>query len=219
MSKVTYTDSRPIILTLGTAIVFGGLLLIFKNPQIGVLIDWIRAGNHFNEGVVLALQRKHEDAIRAYDQAIAINPEFARAYYKRGRAHYVLNNYQEALKNLDKALDLEPRYDNDSEFYSYRGQINYYLNQYEAALQDCSYSAQLDRLRDTSYNCLGNSLSQLDKYKEAIENYTKAININDQNHWYYANRGNSFYRLAEYQKAVEDYTSAIRLLQNLESLS
>ena len=120
MSKVTSTDSRPIILTLGTAIVFGGLLLIFKNPQIGVFIDWVRAGNHFNEGVVLALQRKHEYAIRAYNRAIAVNPEFARAYYKRGKAYHGLDNYQEVLKNLDRALELESKYKNDGEFYYLR---------------------------------------------------------------------------------------------------
>jgi len=47
-----------------------------------------------------------QGAIADLDQAIKLNPNYAEAYGHRGLVHYVLGNKQEAIKDLQKAVEL-----------------------------------------------------------------------------------------------------------------
>ncbi len=51
-----------------------------------------------------------EDALKAYDEAIAINPQLAEACYNKGEALYKLERYEDAQKAQDKAIDIYPQY-------------------------------------------------------------------------------------------------------------
>jgi tetratricopeptide (TPR) repeat protein len=47
-------------------------------------------------------------AIKEYDQEIAIDPDFGKAYANRGSARFNSQNYQGALDDFDNALRLLP---------------------------------------------------------------------------------------------------------------
>ena len=49
-----------------------------------------------------------EGALRLYDEAIRINPDFLDAWYAKGTLLYILDRYREALECLDKVLLLNP---------------------------------------------------------------------------------------------------------------
>lgn len=54
---------------------------------------------------------KYEDystAISFFDTAIEIYPKYDEAYYQRGLSKYQLNKYLDALKDYQKANDLNP---------------------------------------------------------------------------------------------------------------
>jgi tetratricopeptide (TPR) repeat protein len=51
---------------------------------------------------------KYAEAIRAFDEAIAANKDYAPAYNNRGAAKFKLEYYREAVKDLTKAIDLQP---------------------------------------------------------------------------------------------------------------
>src|SRR5262249_9777892 len=53
-------------------------------------------------------ERKHyQDALRAYDAALVLNPDLAEAYLGRGDALYDLKRYHEALVAFDRAIVLK----------------------------------------------------------------------------------------------------------------
>ncbi|MFA4935136.1 MAG: tetratricopeptide repeat protein [Candidatus Methanoperedens sp.] len=54
-------------------------------------------------------QGKNEEAIKAYDKDIEINPENADAWYNKGFALYELGKYEEATKAYDKAKEIIQR--------------------------------------------------------------------------------------------------------------
>jgi TPR repeat len=58
------------------------------------------------------LQQRHDlqAAIAAYDQVLALDPNFAAAHSNRGAAFAALNRCDEALASLDRAISLEPEY-------------------------------------------------------------------------------------------------------------
>ena len=49
-----------------------------------------------------------EDAIRDYDRAIALDPDYAMAYINRGGAYAALNDTSRALADMTKGIELEP---------------------------------------------------------------------------------------------------------------
>lgn len=50
----------------------------------------------------------YREACQQCTEAIEINPNEAKAYFRRGLANFGLHNYETATENLDKALKLEP---------------------------------------------------------------------------------------------------------------
>jgi len=54
--------------------------------------DWYREGNNWTN------QKRYDLAIQAYDQALALNPGYARAYFARGQALASLGMHRDALE-------------------------------------------------------------------------------------------------------------------------
>jgi tetratricopeptide (TPR) repeat protein len=52
----------------------------------------------------------YTQAIAAYDQAIAMNPEFYQAWNNRGSTCFRAKRYDEAIANFDRAIELKPDY-------------------------------------------------------------------------------------------------------------
>ncbi|HUU76200.1 MAG TPA: tetratricopeptide repeat protein [Methanoregulaceae archaeon] len=58
-------------------------------------------GTYVNEG-------RYDLAIGAFDQAIAIEPRYARAYFNKGQALAKLGRHEEAIAAYEKAIELDP---------------------------------------------------------------------------------------------------------------
>lgn len=53
-------------------------------------------------------KQKYEDALAAYTEAVQLAPEYAAAYVGLGRLQLTQKNLTEAVKNLEKAVELDP---------------------------------------------------------------------------------------------------------------
>jgi Flp pilus assembly protein TadD len=63
---------------------------------------------YLNVGILYINKKKPAEAVPAFDQAIAIRPDLAEAYYYRGLARMQLKQNAEAKVDLRKALELDP---------------------------------------------------------------------------------------------------------------
>ncbi|HLF72780.1 MAG TPA: tetratricopeptide repeat protein [Anaerolineales bacterium] len=77
-----------------------GLALIQPRPEVSE-----QAIDAYAEGVGLAYQEKYEDAIAAFDRALAIKPDYANAIYERGFTYLTMNDYERAISDLLAARD------------------------------------------------------------------------------------------------------------------
>ncbi len=81
-----------------------------------------------NSGLAKAKLGKYREAIVDYDQAIELDPEYAKAYHNRGNAKYHLGKYREALVNYNQAIELDPK---NTEIYYQRDRIKAFLDNYK----------------------------------------------------------------------------------------
>ena len=64
--------------------------------------DW------FGQARIRETNDDFEGAIEAYDEAIKLNPKFAKSHYYKALAHYQLGQMDEAKTAAEKALELKP---------------------------------------------------------------------------------------------------------------
>ena len=65
---------------------------------------WLKKGNTLNN------LRHYEEALAAYEQAIRLDPKFARAYNDKGWTLSNLMRLEEAVADFEQAIRLDPNY-------------------------------------------------------------------------------------------------------------
>jgi tetratricopeptide (TPR) repeat protein len=76
---------------------------------------WLEIDDHavqtlMQVGVEAMGRRNLRAALRAFDQAVVLAPDYAEGWNKRATVHYFLGNYEDSLADIDKTLALEPRH-------------------------------------------------------------------------------------------------------------
>jgi tetratricopeptide (TPR) repeat protein len=127
---------------------------------------------------------------------------------QRQQVYYDKRNYDQAIEDYSKAIELNPQY---ADAYSNRGNAYYDKRNYDQAIEDYSKAIELNPQYAIAYYNRGNAYYNKRNYDQAIEDYSKAIELNPQYADAYSNRGNAYYDKRNYDQAIEDYSKAIEL--------
>lgn len=84
------------------------LLLLFMVMAVPAAAAPVTATEWYSEGNNYTNQKRFDMAIQTYDQAIALNPSYARAYFAQGQALAMLGLHTEALVAYEKAIATDP---------------------------------------------------------------------------------------------------------------
>ena len=63
-----------------------------------------------SSGTKVSAEGNYKSAIKSFDKAIEINPDYSDLYFHRGTAFFMQFKFDEAIEDYNKALDLEPLY-------------------------------------------------------------------------------------------------------------
>lgn len=173
-----------------------------------------------------------DKAFEIFDLIIAMNPNFAAGYFYKGLAIVKLeNNFELAIKNFDKAIELEK----NSKFYFWRGFAHSFLRNYSAAIDDFNISAELNPEEKNIFKHRGFAYLELKNFDKAVADFNNVIKFSPDDETYYwraltyANlqnknlalkdldkfsylqSGEIFYLLGEYDKAIENFSKHIEL--------
>lgn len=99
----------------------------------------------------------------------------AEIYYNRGSNKYKLNDYEGAMLDFNKAIEL------NSDFtyaYVFRGLVKDSLKNFEDAILDYNKAIELDPENSSAYYNRGIAKHDLKNYIGAILDYHKAIKLN-----------------------------------------
>ena len=134
--------------------------------------------------------------------------DYALAYFNRDVPYSDLGQYENAIDNYTKAIQLDPDY---AKAYLNRGNAYDDLDQYQRAIQDYDKAIQLDPDNAFAYLNRGAAYEHLGQYATALEDYDKAIQLDPDDAMACFNRGISYHQLSGYATAIDNYTKAIQL--------
>ena len=169
--------------------------------------EWT-AEDYFQFGIDSYQKGRYEDAIKDYDQAIILNPQYADAYNNRGNAKNNLGDHNAAVADYNEAILLNPK---GAAAYNNRGIAKNNLGDYNAAVADYNEAILLNPKGAAAYNNRGIAKGNLGEYIAAVADFSEAIKLNPEYAQAYNNRGIAKGNLGEYIAAVADFSEAIKL--------
>ncbi len=177
----------------------------------------IDANVHFLKGYSLIELGEYEEAIAAYDQALAIKPDYHEALYNKGIALSAIGRNEDAIAAYDQALAIKP---DDHEALNNKGIALSAFGRNEDAIT--AYDQAL-AIKPDDHEALfnkGNALTALSRHEDAIAAYDQALAIKPDDHRVLRNKGNALSALGRGEDATAAYeqAAAIRgplLLQDL----
>lgn len=161
------------------------------------------------KGVILKKQGKFEDAIDAFSKAVAIEPNFAIAWYNLGQMERSRNNFKKAEIYLDKAIKLQSDL---TKAYFERALLYKQIGEKENALND--YNTIISMKGNTYMKAFlnrGLTKKMLGDYGGALADLNQVIEEFPDNAELRKNRGNLHLLFGLHRKAIDDYTEAIAL--------
>ncbi|HIL86459.1 MAG TPA: sulfotransferase family protein [Candidatus Marinimicrobia bacterium] len=159
-------------------------------------------------GVCYAGLSLMDDAVKSYEKAIAIKPDYADAHFNLGNILRDLGELDGAIKSFVKTIEIMPEYDeaqyNLGVTLQELGQLDEAIEQYEKALSINPENADLILNLGFIYQGLG----QID---EAIEQYHNALTIDPDNAKVLNNLGNAHNDLGQLDVAIKCYEKALAI--------
>ena len=155
----------------------------------------------YNDTLKRAMSKKAE-------QVAAKKEKDATVYNKRGIAWYEKKNYDKAIADFTKAIELNPR---DDVLYHNRGNAWYRKGNYDKAIANYTKAIELNPKDDDYYNMRGIAWYEKKNYDKAIADFTKAIDLNPKEGAYYHNRGDAWFNKEDYDRAIANFTKAVEL--------
>jgi tetratricopeptide (TPR) repeat protein len=137
--------------------------------------------------------------------------EDTRAYFKRGKAHLDENNYERAIADFTKVIEIDPK---KAGAYLCRGIANTFKNNNDHAIADFTKVIEIDPKNAGAYWSRGCTYNRKGNFDRAIADFTKAIEIDPKYAAAYAGRGRSYHFKGDYDCAIADYNMAIELDPN-----
>jgi tetratricopeptide (TPR) repeat protein len=135
-------------------------------------------------------------------------PKDARDFMARAKQFSEKKEYDKAIKELDEAIKLDPKF---ADAYIARSSARLGNGDPLGAIQDLNEAITLDPKNPVPYCIRGNARVRLRFERKAIEDFSEAIRLRPEYAEAHAGRGTARAALKEYGKALADLNEAIRL--------
>jgi tetratricopeptide (TPR) repeat protein len=161
----------------------------------------IRLGNSL-------LAKDSTGALRAFTQALEMEPDNPLAHRGKADALRLQANYGQAIAAYSEALRLDPR---SAHLFNNRGLVFHHRGENDKALTDYGAALRLDPRFAVAYHNRGVAHYAKGELDRALADYTEALRLDDKSALVFNNRGYAYFDKGEYDRAIADYDQALRL--------
>ena len=157
-----------------------------------------------NLGTIYFDQRKYDQAIHYYDNAVRCNPTFFDGYFNRANAAFEANEHYRALKDLET---LERNYADTARVFFLKGLVLTRLRKFDDALHSLRKAFTLDKRNSEILVNLGTVHYYKNEFDSATYYLNRSIEMNP-------NEANAFNALAMVEVELKNYDRALDLVNN-----
>jgi len=155
------------------------------NPKPVAPVDTEELTRLYSQGKQQIRQGDFESAVQSFTAAIAISPDYQKAYFNRGLARESAGQFQAAIEDFSTAVKLNPQ---DVHAYVHRGICLVRTHQDDQAFLDFNRALEINPELPVPLNGRGGILLRRRNYIEAIRDFDAALRINPRFAPAYANR-------------------------------
>jgi len=130
--------------------------------------------NYNSKGNLLNYLEHYEDALKAYEKSLEMDPDSFVVWDNKGNTLTKLKRYEEALRAFEKSIELKP---DDAKSWMAKRNVLVELSRYDEALNALDKAIELcpdDKKYPVALG-LANNLAKLGRYDEALNALDKAI--------------------------------------------
>ena len=160
---------------------------------------------YYTLGNALIAQKKRDEGLKSYQQALAIKPEFVNCLNKIGDVYRQDGEDDIAFSYFARAAAIRP----DAHAYAHMGFILQDKAQYKAAAEHYERALVLDPESSQILNNLGLVNDALGKYEDAIAYYKRALAIKPNNVEILSNFALTFKNLGRLDEAIACFKQAL----------
>jgi tetratricopeptide (TPR) repeat protein len=166
------------------------------------------ADTYYSSGSALIEAKRFDQALVAFDQTVALKPDYAEAHNGRGITLASLNRFDEALTALERAIAVKPDY---AEAYNNRGLILHASGRFDDALTSFDRAIALKPDNPHLYNNRGAVLLELQRRDEALASFEKSIALKPDYAPTYYNSGILLQDLMRLDESLARFDRAVSL--------
>ena len=176
---------------------------------LALLTTFPRSGRLYNIfGALYKALGQLDNSIKAYKEALRIDPSYADIYNNMGVALQAQGKLDDAIEVYSKALAIKPKYaeaaNNIGGALKEQGKLQEAIEAYAKAIAIKPNSAEI-------YYNTGNALQEKGEPQEAIDAYTKALGIKPGYADAFNNMGNVLREQLKLEEAIDAYRQALAL--------
>ena len=129
------------------------------------------------KGRIFMAEKKYEEAIRNFQEAVRINPKNAVTLNMMGIAYLNLNNYDQARRYFERSSKVDKKY---SSAVNNLGMVYYFQKNFKRAIREYQRAEQIDPQLPGTHANLGFAYYNTNKMIEAATEFQKAIELDPQ---------------------------------------
>ena len=147
-------------------------------------------------------------AVKSYEEAIAIKPDYAKAHFNLAGTLHDLGQLDAAIISYEKTIEIKSDF---AEAHNNLGNVFKELQQDDAAIQSYKKALVINPEYVESHYSLGIIFQELGQFESAIKCYEKVLVIKPNFAEAYNNLGNAFNMLLQKDEAIKFYEKAIAI--------
>lgn len=172
------------------------------------------AAYHNNLANVYKDTEKTMDAIKFYNNALNLDPDYFGSLHNLGILNSKIQNFEEALSLYSRAIKINP---NHIETYINYGHVLHLMKRYQESL-DVFSKCLISHQNEKVYSARGLLLMSMHLNNQALKDFNKSISINKDHFDSYVNRAVCFYNLKKYKEAIIDFEKALSMRNDEQHL-
>lgn len=160
----------------------------------------------FLHGVLAALDRQHDQAIKEFTRAIEEYRSYAEAYRERAFQWAIIGKHDQALADIVEALSYHPE---QQLSWRFRTMVELLQENYPEAAESATRAVELEPQNGELHYLRGSVLYWWGKRREAIGDFTRGLELGFGQGTVYGARGQAYLEMGELEKALGDFDQAI----------